>query len=83
MQPDANRSRTFAMSILGVSTGTPTASIADHRRIDHRQDDVEVVNHQIEHDVDVEAAFRKRAEPVHLDESREPEVRPRGCDAPG
>ena len=78
MQPDANRSRTFAMSILGVSTGTPTASIADHRRIDDRQDDVEVVNHQIEHDVDVEAAFRERAEPVDLDEPR----RPPGAPAP-
>ena len=35
-----------------------------------RQDDVEVVDHQVEDDVDVEAALGERAEPVHLDEPR-------------
>ena len=48
-----------------------------HRRIDDRQDHVEIVDHQVEHDVDVEAALRERAEPVHLDEARHAEVRPR------
>ena len=31
-------------------------SISDR---DQRQDDVEIVNHQVEHDVDVEAAIRE------------------------
>ena len=70
MQPPANRSRTLAMSIRGVSTGTPTASTLTDRLADERQQQVEVVDHQVEHDVDVEAALGERAEPVHLDEAR-------------
>ena len=53
-----------------VSTGTPTASIDSTSDCDQRQHDVEVVNHQIEHDVDVEAALGKRAEPMDFDEPR-------------
>ena len=41
-----------------------------------RQHDVQIVDHQVEDDVDVEAAIRKRAEPVHLDETRVIEQRP-------
>ena len=70
MQPDANRRRAFAMSTRGVSTGTPTASIARPRRVDDRQDHVEVVDHQVEDDVDVEAPLRERAEAMDLDEPR-------------
>ena len=58
------------MSTRPVSTGTPTASIDSTSDADERQHDVEIVNHQVEDDVDVEAAIRKRAEPVHLDEAR-------------
>ena len=61
MQPDAKRSRTLAMSYFGVSTGTPTASIDVDVGLTMRQDDVEIVNHQVEDDVDVEAAIGKRA----------------------
>ena len=57
MQPDAKRSRTLAMSMRGVSTGTPTASIAVTSAADGREQQVEVVDHQVEHDVDVEAAL--------------------------
>ena len=35
-----------------------------------RQHDVEIVNHQVEDDVDVEAALGKRAEAMDLDEAR-------------
>ena len=58
------------MSNFGVSTGTPTASIDTTSALHQRQDDVEVVDHQVEHDVDVEAALGKRAEPMHFDEPR-------------
>ena len=34
------------------------------------QDQIEIVNHQVEHDVDVEAAAELRAEPMHFDEAR-------------
>src|SRR6185436_1882518 len=34
------------------------------------QDDVEVVDHQVQDDVDVEAARGERAQPVNLDEAR-------------
>ncbi len=80
MQPDSNRRRTFAMSIFGVSTGTPTASMPATGESTTRQDDVEVVNHQVEHDVDVEAAIGKRAEAMHLDEPRSDEAPARGLD---
>ena len=46
----------------GVQLGDPA--------LVHRQDDVDVVDHQVENHVDVEAAPRKGAEPVHLDEAR-------------
>ena len=59
MHPDANRSRALAMSYFGVSTGTPTASIDVDLRPHHRQDDVEIVNHQVEDHVDVQAAIRE------------------------
>ena len=69
MQPDAKRSRTLAMSYFSVSTGTHGLD-RHHVRTDDRQDDVEIVNHEIEDDVDVEAAIGERAEPVHFDEAR-------------
>src|SRR5205085_11996855 len=45
-----------------------------------RQHHVQVVNHQIEYDVDVQAAIGKRSEPVDLDETWIDEQRPRGLD---
>ena len=70
MQPDANRSRALAMSVRGVSTFTPTASIDTTSDFTDVEQQIEVVNHQVEDDVDVQAALRKRAEPVDLDETR-------------
>ena len=69
MQPFENRSRAFAMSTRPVNTGMPTASIVSTSGGNERQRDVEVVNHQVEHDVDIEAAFGKGAEAVHFDEA--------------
>ena len=69
MQPDANVSRTLAMSMRGDSTGTPTASMAATSVPIGREQHVEVVDHQVEHDVDVEAALAEAAEAVHLDEA--------------
>ena len=69
MQPEANRSRALAMSTRGVRTGTPTASTAIDLGVVHREHDVEVVDHHVEDDVDVEAALGKPAQPVHLDEA--------------
>ena len=75
MQPDANFTRALQMSIFGVSTGTPTASTADDLAAVDRHDDVEVVNHDVEDDVDVEAALRKAAESMDLDEARRADER--------
>ena len=58
------------MSTRPVSTGTPTASIDSTSDFDQRQDDVEIVDHQVEDDVDVEAPLGKRAEAMDLDEPR-------------
>ena len=70
MQPEANRSRTLAMSVFGVSTFTPTASMSTTSEPDGGQQQIEVVNHQVEDHVHVEAAIGKRAEPVDFDEAR-------------
>src|SRR5260221_3335701 len=42
----------------------------DRLRAVEGEDDVEVVDHQVQHDVDVEAAGRERAQAMHLDEAR-------------
>ena len=78
MQPLANFSRALAISTRGVSTGTPTASMPIHLAAHELEDQPEIVNHQIEHHVDVEAALGKRPQPVHFDEARLVDVRPRG-----
>ena len=41
-----------------------------HRRVHKREDDVEVVDHQIEHNPDVHAPCREGREPMRLDETR-------------
>ena len=59
-QPLANLRRALAISSLAENTGAPTASIVGDRGIDQRQDDVDVVDHQIEHDAHVRAPLRER-----------------------
>src|SRR5579863_1413883 len=39
-----------------------------HRRIGEGKDDVEVVDHQVEYDVDVQRSWSEDAEAVHLEE---------------
>src|SRR6185295_12969878 len=56
---DASGEHGYADGFDGVDVG-----------LDDRQHDVEVVDHEIEDDVDVEAALGKRAEAVHFDEAR-------------
>jgi len=76
MHPLAKRSRALAMSVVSVSTGTPTASMlctsaGTRLRITSRS-----LNHQIEDDVDVGAPLHERGEPVAFDEARLREDRP-------
>ena len=52
----------------------------DHLGWHDRQHDIEVMNHQIEDDVDVEAAIGKRTQPMHFDETRMIEQRAHGGD---
>ena len=54
----------------GGSGRAPHRVDLDRLRAVEAQDDVEVVDHQVEDDVDVEAAGRERAQPVDLDEAR-------------
>src|SRR5580700_6159964 len=49
-----------------------------HRRTHQREDDVEVVNHKVENDVDVERAGAEDAEAVRLKEHGVIEKRPSG-----
>ena len=58
------------MSTWSVITGTPTASTRSGSTPEELLEDVDVVDHQVAHDVDVGAALRERAEPVDLDEAR-------------
>ena len=70
MQPDANLIRALAMSILRRQHRHADRLDADDLDAIDRQHDIEVVNHHVEDDVDVEAALRKAAQPVHFDEPR-------------
>ncbi len=74
-QPSANVSLAFAMSMLDESTGTPTASIRETGRPHRGEDEVDVVDHEVEHDGDVRAARDEDAQPVRLDEPRTREDR--------
>jgi hypothetical protein len=65
------------MSTNGVSTGTPTAETDDTPPPTKVRTEVDVVNHEIEHDGDVRAARIERREPVALDEARLLDVRQR------
>ena len=51
-----------------------------HGRIDEGEDDIEVVDHQVEDNVDIERAWGKDAEPVHFKKHRMSEQRKRGAD---
>ena len=51
-----------------------------YRRVGHGEEDVEVVNHEVEDDVDIERARREDAEPVSLVEHGAGEARKRGGD---
>ena len=53
---------------------------ARDRRADDRLHDVDVVNHEVEHDIDVGAALPIRREPVALNEPRRVQIRLRGQD---
>ena len=61
------------MSTLSVS---PHGVHLDDLRAVEAQDDVEVVDHQVEHHVDVEAARRERAESMDFDEAGLPYFAP-------
>ena len=62
--------RALAMSILSVSAATPTAStLAGSVPSSHKQQ-VEIVDHEVEDDVDVGRARGERRQPVDLDETR-------------
>jgi hypothetical protein len=56
------------MSTLSVRTGT-RSRLGDFGR-DQAEDDVDVVDHQVEHDVDVGGARLERREPVTFHEAR-------------
>ena len=83
MQPDAKRSRALAMSVFAVSTLTPTASMRHDVGAHGRQQQIEIVNHQVEDHVDVEAAIGKGSEAVDFDEARVGDVRQRRRRPPG
>ena len=61
MQPFVKRTRTLAMSKrFGQHRHADGVDGLD-LRLDERQDDVEIVNHHVEDDVDVEAPLGKHA----------------------
>jgi hypothetical protein len=68
-QPFSKRSRALAMSISPENTGVPIASMRSTGCHDHLHQ-VDVVDHQVEHDIDVGAALLERRQAVALDEAR-------------
>ena len=78
--PDSKVRRAFAMSTDGVSTGTPDRAHRRRRAADERVHEVDVVDHEVEHDRDVGPARIERRQAVALDEPRRVDVRQRGAD---
>ena len=39
-----------------------------------REDDIQIVNHEIQHDIDIQAARREHAQPVYFEEKRNSET---------
>ena len=65
--PVSNSTRAWAMSTLSLMTGIGDGFEVDNRRIDERKQDVEVVDHYVVDDVDIEAARRKNAEAMDFE----------------
>ena len=64
--PDSNSRRTLAISTLGDRIGRPTARTSRTGRAREGEHDVEVVDHEIEDDIDIQGARTEDAEPMHL-----------------
>ena len=65
---------------LGREDGQADGADFDHLRFGEGEHDIEVVDHEVEHDVDIEGARGKDAEPVHLKEHGAVEKRLDGGD---
>ena len=72
--PPANSSRALAMSTERVSSGTPTAAISVDAPTDEGLHQIDVMDHEVEHDRHVRPARRERRQPVALDEARAVDV---------
>jgi hypothetical protein len=71
------------MSTDPVSTGHADRLDRAQRRRHHREEQVDVVDHDVEDDVDVGAALRERREALALDEARLRDRAPRSRGSPG
>ena len=69
-QPFSNVSRAFTMSSCPPNTVRPEGVHVAHRAADQRQDQVEVVDHQVEDGPDVGRPAGERAVPLALDQLR-------------
>jgi hypothetical protein len=78
--PSANSSRALAMSTCSVSTGVPTARTSTSGG-HQRQDDVDVVDHQVGDHVDVGGALGEAAHALGLDVARGVDALGQGHDA--
>ena len=54
------------VNLAGKNGQTDGANLF-HRRIGKREHDVEVVDHQVEHNIDIERARRENAQPMHFE----------------
>ena len=70
--PFSNSIRAFAASTLSEITGMPTARISETFDIfaDQPLNRVEIVNHHVQNDIDIERAIRKRRNAVNLEIKR-------------
>src|SRR5882672_11936827 len=64
--PEAKSRRTCAMSTLSVRTGMPIAFISRDGRTHQGEQDIQVVNHDIVHHVNIQAARRENAETMNF-----------------
>ena len=69
-QPEANSRRTLAMSTWEDKIRKPHGVKLAHGRAHQAEHDVQVVDHQVQHHVDVQRAAMEDAEPVGFEKHR-------------
>jgi len=69
-QPEAKSKRTLQYRLWSVNTGKPNCVNVFHRRVHERQDNIDVMNHQVQDDINIQRARRENAHAMHFKKQR-------------